>query len=35
ELTYEISDLLFHLSVLMLELGVTWEDIYAELSKRK
>lgn len=35
ELTYEISDLLFHLSVLMLELGVTWEDIYTELSKRK
>lgn len=35
ELTYEISDLLFHLSVLMLELGVTWEDIYEELSKRK
>lgn len=35
ELTYEISDLLFHLSVLMLELGVTWEDIYRELSKRK
>ena len=35
ELTCEISDLLFHLSVLMLELGVTWEDVYTELSKRK
>ncbi len=35
ELTFEISDLLFHLSVLMLELGVTWEDVYTELAKRK
>lgn len=35
ELMGEISDLLFHLSVLMLELGVTWEDVYTELSKRR
>lgn len=35
ELIFEIADLLFHLSVLMVESDVTWEDIYEELSKRK
>lgn len=35
EVTFEISDLLFHLSVLMIELELTWEDVYHELSKRK
>ncbi len=31
---YEISDLLYHLMVLMAEKGVTWEDITQELSQR-
>ena len=35
EVTFEISDLLFHLSVLMVELELTWEDVYHELAKRK
>lgn len=35
EVTFEISDLLFHLSVLMIETGITWEDVYQELAKRK
>lgn len=35
ELIFEIADLLFHLSVLMMESNVTWEDIYEELRKRK
>ena len=35
ELIFEIADLLFHLSVLMMESYVTWEDIYEELRKRK
>ncbi len=35
EVVFEVSDLLFHLSVLMLELGVTWDDVYQELAKRK
>ncbi len=35
ELIYEISDLLYHLSVLMVERGVTYEDIFEELSKRR
>ncbi|MCI9150764.1 MAG: bifunctional phosphoribosyl-AMP cyclohydrolase/phosphoribosyl-ATP diphosphatase HisIE [Lachnospiraceae bacterium] len=34
ELKYEISDLLYHMMVLMLEKGVTWEDISRELAQR-
>ncbi len=35
EITYEISDLMYHLSVVMLQSGVTWDDIYKELDGRK
>jgi len=35
EIVYEISDLLYHLTVLMVETGATWEDIYDELDKRR
>lgn len=35
EMVYEISDLLYHLTVLMVEKGATWEDIYDELDKRR
>lgn len=34
EMTYEISDLLYHLMVLMVESGVKLDDIYLELEKR-
>lgn len=34
ELTLEISDLLYHLSVLMAERGVTPDDVAAELNRR-
>jgi len=34
ELTYEASDLLYHLSVLLNNQGVTWNDIFVELTKR-
>lgn len=34
EIKYEISDYLYHLMVLMVERGVTWEDITQEFSKR-
>ena len=34
ELTYEISDLLYHMMVLMVERGLTWDDITKELSNR-
>lgn len=35
ELRYEISDLIYHLTVLMVEKGLTWEAISAELQKRR
>ncbi len=31
----EISDLVFHLSVLMTEQGIAWSDVFAELQRRK
>jgi len=34
EITYEISDFLYHMMVLMAEKGISWEDITNELSKR-
>ena len=35
ELIYEAADLMYHLSVVMVEKNVTWEDIYNELEKRR
>lgn len=34
EVVYEISDLLYHLMVLMAERGISWEEITEELAKR-
>ena len=34
EIKYEISDFLYHAMVLMVERGVTWEDITSELADR-
>lgn len=34
EIKYEISDFLYHVMVLMVEKGITWEDITKELSNR-
>ena len=34
EIKYEISDFLYHAMVLMVERGVTWEDITNELAER-
>ena len=34
EIKYEIADFLYHAMVLMVERGVTWEDITKELSDR-
>lgn len=34
EIIYEISDFLYHAMVLMVEKGVTWEDITQELAQR-
>ncbi|MCI9440652.1 MAG: bifunctional phosphoribosyl-AMP cyclohydrolase/phosphoribosyl-ATP diphosphatase HisIE [Ruminococcus sp.] len=34
EIKYEVSDFMYHLMVLMVERGITWEDITKELSDR-
>ncbi len=34
EIKYEISDFLYHMMVLMVEKGVTWEEISEELARR-
>ena len=34
EIKYEISDFLYHAMVLMVEKGVTWEEITRELARR-
>ena len=34
EIKYEISDFLYHMMVLMVEKGVTWEEITQELARR-
>jgi len=35
EIVYEISDLLYHLTVLLVEKECTWESVYKELGKRR
>ncbi len=35
ELTFEIADLMYHLTVLMAQKGLTWEEIGLELAQRK
>ncbi len=34
EVQYEVADLLYHLSVVLVEEGLTWDDIFVELQKR-
>lgn len=34
EIKYEISDFLYHMMVLMVEKGITWEEVIEELSQR-
>ena len=35
EIIYEISDLLYHLTVLLVEKGANWNQIFKELAKRR
>ncbi|NLK20508.1 MAG: bifunctional phosphoribosyl-AMP cyclohydrolase/phosphoribosyl-ATP diphosphatase HisIE [Epulopiscium sp.] len=35
EITYEMSDLLYHMMVVMVQTGVQWEDLCNELKKRR
>ncbi len=34
EVKYELSDFLYHAMVLMVEKGISWEDIIKELADR-
>lgn len=35
EVIFELSDLLYHISVLLAEKGITWDDVFEELKKRE
>lgn len=35
EIAYETADLIYHLTVMLVDNGMTWEDIYAEMEKRR
>ena len=35
ELTFEIADLMYHLTVMMAKKGLTWEEVGLELAQRK
>ncbi|NLJ88356.1 MAG: bifunctional phosphoribosyl-AMP cyclohydrolase/phosphoribosyl-ATP diphosphatase HisIE [Epulopiscium sp.] len=35
EIVYEMSDLLYHMMVVMVQTGVKWEDLCKELNKRR
>ena len=35
EVTYEVADLFYHISVLLVEQGISLDDIYKELKERR
>ena len=35
ELTFEIADLMYHLTVMMVQKSLTWEEVEYELAQRK
>ncbi|HIU48812.1 MAG TPA: bifunctional phosphoribosyl-AMP cyclohydrolase/phosphoribosyl-ATP diphosphatase HisIE [Candidatus Avimonoglobus intestinipullorum] len=35
EIRYETADLMYHLTVMLVDNGMTWDDIYEELEKRR
>lgn len=35
EIKYEVADLMYHLSVMLVHNDMTWEDIYEEMKKRR
>ena len=34
EIKYEIADFLYHMMVMMVDKGITWEEVLEELSQR-
>lgn len=35
EVIYEMSDLMYHLSVLLAVKGISWDDVFEELARRE
>lgn len=35
EISYEVADLMYHLTVMLVSKDMTWDDIYDELNKRR
>lgn len=35
EISYEVADLMYHLSVMLVDNGMSWAEIYEELEKRR
>lgn len=35
EITYESADLLYHMTVMLVDNGLTWEDVFKELESRR
>ena len=34
EITYEVADLMYHLTVMLVDNGMTWDDIFEEMERR-
>ena len=34
KISYETADLIYHLTVMLVDNGMTWEDIYKEMERR-
>ncbi len=35
EISYEVADLMYHLTVMLVDNGMTWDDIYKEMERRR
>ncbi len=35
EISYEVADLMYHLTVMLVDNGMTWDDIYDEMERRR
>lgn len=35
EIQYEVADLMYHLTVMLVDNGMSWEDIYREMKRRR
>lgn len=35
EITYEVADLMYHLTVMLVDNGMTWDDVYKEMENRR